>query len=108
MNPQDHEIFLKAIHDKMKVRLQFTRVNGTSATRLCAPLDFGPVRREQGHPERYQFWDLDARPQHWLSLPAERITRIEATDEPFTPGSIITWDVKEAPWSIPRDWGRFS
>lgn len=108
MDPQDHDIFLSALHQKKRVRLHFLRVNGAATDRLCAPLDFGPVRRERGNPERYQFWDFEARPQHWLSLPALRIIRIEPTDQDFSPAAIVTWSGTESPWTIPRDWGRVS
>ncbi len=108
MDAQDHLAFLNGLHLKKLVRLHFLRVSGAAASRLCVPLDFGPVRRERGNPERYQFWDLEARPQHWLSLSALRIIRIEATDQDFSPAAIVTWSVTESPWTIPRDWGRVS
>ena len=102
------EIFLAALREKKKVRVSFRRVDGAEVTRLAAPLDLGPVQRERGHPERYQFWDYGGRSAHWLKLPEDQIFTIEATDESFDPAEFVTWSLSESPWSIPRNWGEYS
>ena len=103
------EAFLTALKERRKVRVHFVRANGTLASRLCAALDVGPVRRLRGHPERYQFWDYQGREgAPWLSLAPSRIMKVEATEETFDPAEFVTWSLAENPWSIPRDWARFS
>src|SRR5207247_1589906 len=101
-------VFLSALQNKKKVRVTFRRVDGLVLTRLAAPLDVGPVRKERGQPERYQFWDYGGKSAHWLKLPEDQILTIEATDESFNPAEFVTWSLPESPWSIPRNWGEYS
>jgi hypothetical protein len=108
MRAQEREFFLSSLLNKKKVRLSFRRADGVSVTRLAAPLDLGPVRRKPGQPVRYQFWDYGGRSAHWLKLSEDQILIIGPTNESFDPAEFVTWDLAEAPWSIPRDWGKYS
>jgi hypothetical protein len=102
------EAFLSALQDMKKVQVSFRRADGTVVTRLAAPLDLGPVRRERGNPVRYQFWDYGGPSPHWLKLAEDQILRMETTNEAFDPSEFVTWNLAENPWSIKRDWGKYS
>jgi len=102
------EVFMSALQDMRKVRVSFRREDGSVVTRLAAPLDLGPVRRERRNPVRYQFWDYGGKPPHWLKLAENQILGMETTGEVFDPAEFVTWNLAESPWSIRRDWGKYS
>jgi hypothetical protein len=62
ISEEGRQQFLLALQQRKKVRVSFWQADGTVVTRLTAPLDLGPVRRERGHPVRYQFWDYEGKP----------------------------------------------
>ncbi|MEH6472814.1 MAG: hypothetical protein V7752_16360 [Halopseudomonas sp.] len=101
------ESFIQSIHDKIKVSLTFySKEDGRSLTRLCAPMDFGPSGRGSDTSDKFHFWDYesDVKP-HPLSLPPSQIISIVPTDNSFDPSEFVTWQPN---WLVSRDWGRFS
>lgn len=104
------EDFIKAIHDKKKVQLTFfSKDDGHSLVRLCAPMDFGPSRRASDKSDRYHLWDYESDTRnHVLSLLPSQIQSILVTDESFEPSDFITWDISKSPWFTDRDWGQHS
>lgn len=99
--------FIQAVHTKNKVRLTFfSKEDGRTLTRLCAPMDYGPSRRASDKSDRYHLWDYESDTRnHVLSLLPNQVVSMEVTDETFEPGEFITWDTD---WFIPRDWGQYS
>lgn len=105
----DHDIFIRGIDGRTKVTLTFLKADGEQAVRTCAPADFGISRRAKDGLNRYYLWDYDSEGKnHILSLVPERIIRIEATEEVFSPAEFVTWDTRKSPWFIPREWGVYS
>lgn len=102
--------FIKAIHDKKKVQLTFfSKDDGHSLVRLCAPMDFGPSRRATDKSDRYHLWDYESDTRnHVLSLLPSQVQLITVTDESFEPSEFIAWDTDKSPWFIDRDWGQYS
>ncbi len=104
------EDFVKAIHDKRKVRITFlSKEDQGLLTRLCAPMDFGPSRRATDKSDRHHLWDYESdKSNHVLSLLPNQIHSIEVTDDAFDPSQFITWDTKKSVWFIERNWGEYS
>ena len=104
------EQFIKAIHEKKKVRITFFSKQDTSSlTRKCAPMDYGPSRRTTLKNNRFHLWDYESDTQrHTLSLNPEQIKSLEVLEETFDPSEFITWDTKSSPWFIKRNWGQYS
>jgi len=102
--------FTKAIHDKKKLRVTFfSKEDGHQLTRTCAPMDIGPSRRAADKSDRFHMWDYDSdQGKHTLGLPFAQIVKMEVLDLGFEPADFITWDTKQSPWFIPRDWGNHS
>lgn len=107
---RDHDIFVAAIHSRTRVQLAFVRKDGAQKlTRLCAPMDYGPVRTAKNHADRYHLWDYEGdEGPHPLSLLPDQIVEVVATEDTFDPADFVTWSVTERPWFAPRDWGAFS
>jgi len=105
-----HDTFIAAIHAKEKVFLRFfSKEDGTTLDRTCAPMDFGPSRRAKDQSDRYHFWDYDSDTgRHTLSLPPGQIVSIEPAGDTFDPAEFISWSTSESPWLVQRDWGQFS
>ncbi len=102
------EIFVKAIHEKVKVKVTFfSKDDGGLLERVCAPMDYGPSRRSKKKDDRYHMWDYESNSgnQHTLSLPVDQIKNIEILNDHFDPAEFVTWPPN---WLIPRDWGEFS
>ena len=106
MHPE-HQVFLDAITSMNKVTLTFfSKEDGHTLTRLCAPMDFGPSRRAKDKSDRYHFWDYESDTRnHVLSLLPVQVQSIEAADEQFDPAEFITWTTD---WFFSRDWGQYS
>lgn len=102
--------FIQAIHDKNKVRLTFfSKDDGRSLTRLCAPMDLGPSRRATDKSDRYHLWDYESDTgNHVLSLLPNQIISVDVLSESFEPEEFITWNTSKSTWFIARDWGQYS
>lgn len=102
--------FVAAIHAKQKLRVTFySKEDGRSLVRTCAPMDYGPRRRAQDKRDCFHFWDYDSDTgRHTLSLPPEQIRNIEVLPTLFEPAEFITWSTSASPWFVRRDWGPYS
>jgi len=109
MHP-DHDTFIFALENKRKVLLRFfSKEDGATLTRRCAPMDFGPSRRARDKSDRYHFWDYDSdAARHTLSLLPGQIHSIQLLDDPFMPQEFVTWSVSASPWFYQRNWGAYS
>lgn len=105
---RDHGVFTAGIEARTKVILTwFSQEDEATLTRTCAPMDYGPSRRNLSpNPNRYHFWDYESdEGPHTLSLTAEQVGSITETSERFDPAGFVTW---ETDWFYPRDWGLYS
>lgn len=93
-----------------KVRVAFfSKEDFGTLIRKCAPMDYGPSRRTKEKSDRYHLWDYESDIKvHTLSLNPQQIQDIEVLDESFEPSEFITWDTKQSPWFVTRDWGTYS
>jgi hypothetical protein len=106
----DHQVFLDALAAKRRLSVRFFNQKlGREMVRVCAPLDYGPLRGASDATPRYQFWDLEGRRKP-LNLPvlAADLVSMTPLEETFDPAAIITWTFKPKAWHIPRDWAEFS
>jgi hypothetical protein len=105
-----HTVFLDALAAKRRLSVRFFhRKEGRELVRVCAPLDFGPLRGALVAADHYQLWDLEGkRKPHNLALLEGDILEMTPLDETFDPASIITWKFKPNAWLVPRDWAEFS
>jgi hypothetical protein len=100
--------FIAAIHSKTKIRLSFfSKEDGQIISRLCAPMDFGPSRRNiRDKSDRYHLWDYESDTQnHVLSLLPNQVSNMDFLADQFEPSEFVTWNTN---WFIKRDWGVFS
>jgi hypothetical protein len=106
----DHAVFLDAIASRHRLSVTFfSRKEGKELVRVCAPLDFGPLRGAKEPADHYQLWDLEGKrkPLNIAVLPAD-VVKMTVLGETFDPAEIITWAFKPGAWRIARDWGQFS
>lgn len=102
--------FVQAIRGKMKVRVTFfCHEDGASITRVCAPMDFGPLRRSADDTACYHLWAYGRETGIYiLTLKPQDIRVLTVLDEHFDPAEFITWSTSSSPWFVKRDWGDFS
>lgn len=81
---RNHNIFVKAIQGKNKVKLTFfSNENGDIKDGLFGPIFYSPST-EGSDSDCYYLWDFEgADSNHFLGLPPSQIVRMELTDEPF-------------------------
>ncbi len=105
-----HQVFLDAIAGKHRLSVTFnSKKEGREKTRICAPLDYGPLRGGLDQDPRYQLWDLEGKRKPFnVVLSADEIISITVLPEAFDPAEIITWAFKPGAWHIQRDWGDLS
>lgn len=103
-------VFLQAILERRKVRLTFfSKEDGTTLLRTCAPMDFGPSRRAKRKDDRFHFWDYESDTRnHTLSLLPHQVVNIESLSDQFDPAEFVTWSTVASPWFFARDWGLYS
>jgi hypothetical protein len=112
----NHPVFLEALATRHRLSVRFRETTkatkGTAPreiVRVCAPLDFGPLRGAVSKADVYQLWDLEAKRKPFNVVLAEAdIVSMTALDETFEPSAIITWAFKPHAWHVPRDWAEFS
>lgn len=99
--------FIGAIHTKNKIRLTFfSKEDGHSLNRTCAPMDYGPSSTSHNKSDRFHSWDYDSdKERHTLSLLPEQVQSVEVLPEHFDPAEFVTWQPR---WIIKRDWGVYS
>jgi hypothetical protein len=105
-----HALFLDAIAQKRRLSVRFfSRKEKRERMRICAPLDYGPLRGALEAVDHYQLWDLEGKKKpHNLALLEAEILEMTPLDETFEPRDIITWAFKPGAWRVTRDWGEFS
>jgi hypothetical protein len=106
----DHQVFLDALFAKRRLSVRFfSKKENRERVRVCAPLDYGPLRGASEPTDRYQLWDLEGKRKPLnLALFASDILEMKPLEETFDPKEIITWAFKPNAWTIPRDWAEFS
>lgn len=106
----DHQVFLSALADKRRLSVRFfSKKDGGERTRICAPLDFGPLRGAAEPIDHYQLWDLEGKRKPLnIVLVADDVREMKLLDESFEPAEIITWKFKPKAWHVQREWGDFS
>lgn len=106
----DHEVFLRALANKQRLSVRFfSKKEGRELTRVCAPLDFGPLRGAAEPVPHYQLWDLEGKRKPLnVAVVAADVREMKVLDESFDPAQIITWKFKPKAWHVERDWGDFS
>ena len=106
----EHQVFLGAIEARRRLSVRFfSQKEKKELVRICAALDFGPLRGASDELDRYHLWDLEGKRKP-LNLPllAADIRSFTLLAETFDPADIITWSFKPNAWHVPRDWGAFS
>lgn len=107
----DHNIFLRAIKEKRKIRLVYFREEDDSSpqVKLTAPMDYHLGHRATDKSDYYYFWDFEEADKGApLVLDPGRIISMKLEEETFAPSEFITWNVRELPWFVKRDWGELS
>lgn len=103
---QNKENFLKAIDEKLKIRITFNSFEKGEITRICIPFDFGPSQKDDAidKTEKYHVLDLDTPEEkpHNLAVAEDRMISVQVLQESFEPGEYVTWSPS---WIYPRDWG---
>jgi hypothetical protein len=95
--------FKDAISTKNKIRITFfSNEDSSLIARVCAPMDFGPLRRSKEKDDKYHMWDYEsAKGPHTLSLSIIQVSLIEVLEESFNPMEFVTWQPN---WIFPRSW----
>ena len=106
----DHQVFLDALAAKKRLSVRFfSKKEGRELTRICAPLDFGPLRGAAEPVAHYQLWDLQGKRKPLnIVLVEDDVRGMTALEETFDPAEMIVWNFKPKAWHVPRDWGDFS
>lgn len=106
----DHQVFLDALAAKKRLSVRFfSKKENRELTRICAPLDFGPLRGAAEPIPHYQLWDLEGKRKPLnIVLVDDDVRGMTVLDETFDPAEIITWKFKPNAWHVTRDWGAFS
>lgn len=106
----DHQVFLRALAGKRRLAVTFfSKKEGRERTRICAPLDFGPLRGAAEPTPHYQLWDLEGKRKPLnIAVAPDDVREMKELEETFDPADIITWKFKPNAWHVTRDWGAFS
>lgn len=102
------DLFIDAIHKKLKVEIKYQSKEKGVISRLCIPFDYGPSQRVNIKDKRDKFHFLDLNSpngMHPIAGDPERVLEVRQLDETFDPEQYIRWNTN---WIIPRDWGSFS
>ena len=88
---RDHDIFVRAIKDKRKVKLVFlSDAGGNNAEKLCGPILYSPPA-PAGESDWYYLWDFEgSSDKRVLGLPSNKIVSMEPTEETFNSGNFIS------------------
>ncbi len=87
---RDHDIFVRAIKDKRRVKLVFlSNTDGNNAEKLCGPMLYSPPAGA-GESDWYYLWDFESSTdKHVLGFPSSKIVGMELTKEAFDPAKYI-------------------
>jgi hypothetical protein len=105
-----HQVFLDALATKRRLSVRFFNKRlGRELERICAPLDYGPLRGAAEPTDHYHLWDLEGKRKPLnVALVEGDVVSMTLLPETFAPAEIITWAFKSNAWHIPRDWAEFS
>ena len=103
---RDHNIFVQAIKDTIKIRLTFFDEDGIFQAKLAIPLDYNPCRRANDESDSYHFLVFEeGNNSAALILHPKRIISMMLNKETFDPSEFVTRKVKKKKWFLERDWG---
>ena len=103
---RDHNIFVQAIKDTIKIRLTFFDGDGLFQAELAIPLDYNPCRRANDESDSYHFWFFEeGNNSAALILHPKCIISMRLHKETFDPSEVVTRKVKKKKWFLERDWG---
>jgi len=102
-----YQDFLKAINEKLLVRIVVNSPQKGMMLRKCVPLDYdGPRQAYQDNLNQYHFYDLDCRDgERHLSVDSVQLVGVKLLDEHFDPAEYVSGTPN---WKIPREWGVYS
>lgn len=102
-----YQDFLKAINEKLLVRVVVNSPQKGMMLRKCVPLDYdGPRQSYQDGLNQYHFYDLESHDgQHHLSVDSVQVVGIKLLDEHFDPAEYVSGTPE---WKIARNWGIYS
>lgn len=102
-----HDTFMTALHSKKKICITFySKEDGHTLERICAPFDYGPSRRSKDQSSRYHMYDYTSDSgSHVLSILPAQLKSIAITEDLFDPLDLVKWSPN---WFIERDWGSVS
>ena len=110
---RDHNIFIRAIKERRKIRLVYFREedNSSSQDKLIVPMDYHLGHRATDKSDYYYFWDFEEEEADNgapLILEPDKIVSMNMVEETFDPSEFVTWGTRELPWFVKRDWEEFS
>ena len=90
---RDHDIFVRAIKDKRRVKLVFlSNTDGNNAKKLCGPMLYSPPAGA-GESDWYYLWDFEGNSdKRVLGLPSNKIVSMGLTEETFDPKDFTTYE----------------
>jgi hypothetical protein len=99
----NHAQFLDAIRQRKLLRIAFySRPDGGTVDRECAPLDYGPQPDTANVLNQYWIWDPAATAgANPLGLLPDQIVSVQVLGKDFDPS---TFRLGSRPWFVPRDW----
>ncbi|MCK4751838.1 MAG: hypothetical protein KAS75_00225 [Planctomycetes bacterium] len=105
-----HDIFVRAIKEKKKIRLFYATNDSSFPVKICIPIDYNPGERTDDKSDYYHFWDFDTGAnKDPLALNSKQIEGMYLDKESFDPMEFITWKRnKYRQWFVTRNWGQFS
>lgn len=106
---RDHDIFVKAIRDRTKIRLIYYDgpfCRGFHAESVV-PMDYNPGRRITDKSDSYSFWDFEESTNgSHLVLKPNQIESMKLDKETFEPSEFMRRNRKKwRRWFVKRDWG---
>ena len=103
---EKHNLFIKAIHNKLVVKIVVDSKEKGIIERRCIPFDYGPHRKYKDEINRYHFKDLNSPDgPHVLSILPDQLIKLDLLNENFDPGDHVKWKPN---WFVKRDWGIYS
>ncbi len=93
---RDHNIFVQAIKDTIKIRLTFFDEDGIFQAKRAIPLDYNPCRRANDESDSYHFWVFEeGNNSAALILHPKHIISMMLDKETFDSSEFVTRKVKK-------------
>lgn len=107
---RDHDIFVKAIRDRTKIRLIYYDgpLYQDFQAKSVVPMDYNPGRRITDKSGSYQFWDFEEGTKgSRLVLRPDQIKSMSLDKMTFEPSEFMRRNRKKwRRWFVKRDWGQ--